>query len=273
MATTKTATLCLSCTLTDQRRSVREAEIKDYYVPSEFQPQSVPFSVANHRRNKRSDTSCFYKHILFVLDTSGSIGEINFNKVTTVLGDITQLFCSQVRLAVMTFDHEYYVEFCFNDYDNSACGRIEAGDAIKSMPYIREGQDNKTRWTHTAGAAQCVCNHMLDAASCQLDSTCQNITVVFVTDGHANDPTANICTEIDCLHDDPCVDTFVVAIGIPNLLRLNCMRDEEVSLDEYPLFNFDNFQEFENEFGKILNKLNDISNTDHFCLNPGEIIG
>ena len=256
------------------RRSAREEEIIEVKeLPSNFQPQSVPFSVANHRRNKRSDASCFYKHILFVLDTSGSIGEHRFQKITMVLEQIIPLFCKQIRLAVMTFDHEYFVEFCFDDYDNSACGRIEAGCAISSIPYIREGQGPDTRYTHTAGAAQCVCNHMLDVASCQLDSTCKDVTVVFITDGYANDQTANICTEIDCLHNDPCVDTLVIAVGDSNHPQLDCMRDEDVTIDEYPLFNVKNLQELDEEFQNILDRLQDTTNTDYLCQNEGEIIG
>ena len=229
----------------------------------------------NNMRNKRTGPSCFYRHILFVIDTSGSIRQENFIRITNALGDLTTLFCPQVRIAVMTFDHEYFVEFCFNEYGNDCCGRRDAGLHISSIPYIREGQPPGTRWTHTAGAAQCVCRYMLEPALCGLDATCKDVKVVFITDGNANDPNnLDICTEILCLHNDPCVDTLTIGIGDMDELKLECMREDSLMLGSaYGIFTIGTFKKLEEELSMIKTKLTDPSNTDYHCTNFDDIIG
>ena len=218
-----------------------------------------------HGARYRRQTNCEYQHILFVLDTSGSIGQEDFDRVTGLLGSLTTFFCNKLKIAVMTFDHEYFVEFCFDEHDNTDLGRQNAGIAISSIPYIRPGQGNETRWTHTAGAAQCVCEYML-TPTCGLDDPAADcINVIFVTDGRANDPTLNVCTEIDCLHNRRGVDTFAIGIGNRNELKLECMRENDLRLDEYHLFNFETFDELEEQFQLIIRRLRSPTNTDYLC--------
>ena len=232
---------------------------------------SIPFNAVEHRaRNRRmATTGCNHlQHLLFVLDTSGSIGKEDFDTVTSLLGNIVPLFCSRIRIAVMTFDHEYYIEFCFKKYQNDDVGRTQAGCAISSIPYVHPGQ------THTAGAVKCICNYILDPDICGLDMTCNDVKVVFFTDGQANDRTRDVCTEISCLHNDLSVDTLVISVGDPDHIRLNCMRDKKVSLDEYPIFNFGDFQELEEEFNTILATLFDPNTPKYNCnVNDYQIIG
>ena len=198
--------------------------------------------------------NCAIQQILFVLDTSGSIGQTNFNEVTAKLSELTAFFCRPIEIAVMTFDHEYFVEFCFNKYENDCCGRKSASHAISSIPYTRQGQSG-TRWTHTAGAARCVCNHMLHSI-CGFRDDCKSVTVVFLTDGHANDPAKNVCTEIRCLHNQTGVETFAIGIGNSEVLKLKCMLSNPM-LNEYRLFNFPTFEQFNAHFTKLIIKLVD----------------
>jgi hypothetical protein len=193
------------------------------------------------------------QHILFVLDTSGSIGQVNFARITRVLADLTALFCKGIRIAVMTFDHEYYVEFCFDEYGD---GQIDqAANDIRDIPYIREGQPPGTRWTHTAGAAQCACEYMLTPTCGLTDPAADCINVVFITDGQANDPTLDVCTEIRCLHQRRGVNTFAIGIGIRDYQRLECMRDDDLELDEYHLFKFGSVTDLEEQFELITNRI------------------
>jgi hypothetical protein len=85
---------------------------------------------------KFSECESEIQHILFVLDTSGSIGQANFETVTRILGGLTTLFCDRNKIAVMTFDHEYYVEFSFDRYRDDHIGRIDAGNDIESIPSV-----------------------------------------------------------------------------------------------------------------------------------------
>ena len=195
-----------------------------------------------------------FRYILFVLDSSGSIGVTDFNRTIALLSQLVPLFCYPIKIAVMTFDHEYFVEFCFDEYDNTALGRILAGDAISNIQYIREGQGSSVRWTHTAGAAQCVCNYMLTGV-CGLPVSTGCIDVVFLTDGQSNDPTLQICKEIRCLHDRRGVNVFAIGIGNFFMRELQCISDDDLGLDDYHVFDFLSFNEFEEEFNTLLHLL------------------
>ena len=196
-----------------------------------------------HGGRYRRMSACEYQHILFVLETSGSIGADDFNRVTSLLGKLPPFFCKPFKISVMTFDHEYFVEFCFDEFENMELGRVRAGEAISSIPYIREGQGDETRWTHTAGAARCACDYML-TPTCGLHVATDCIAVVFITDGRANDPTPDVCNDIRCLHRRRGVNTYAIGIGD---LKLDCMIENNLSLEENNLFNFPTFDEFESE--------------------------
>ena len=190
------------------------------------------------------------QHILFVLDTSGSIPEATFNMVTSVLSNLVLFFCNPIKISVMTFDHEYYVEFCFNCYDNTCAGRLAARTAMTNIDY--DFNRSGTRYTHTGGAAQCVCDFMLDL-TCGLPPTANCIDVIFLTDGRSNDPNRNVCQDIRCLHNRFGVTTY--AIGIANALQseLECISDADPG--EYHLFNFDTFDQFNATFHQLVDVL------------------
>ena len=186
--------------------------------------------------------------------------------MTGLLAQLTALFCKKLKIAMMTFDHEYYVEFCFDEYDNTDQGRAGAGIAIATTPYVRPGQDAGTRWTHTAGAAQCACEYMLTPTCGLTDPAADCINVIFITDGGANDPSLDVCREIRCLHNRRGVDTFAIGIGNQDELQLECMRENNLELDEYHLFNFDTFPELEEQLELIIRRLTDPTNTDYTCV-------
>ena len=57
-------------------------------------------------------------------------------------------------------------------------------------------------WTHTAGAAQCACNYVF-SDECGFDESNACIDVIVVTDGRSNDPSLEVCEEIQCLRNAP----------------------------------------------------------------------
>ena len=95
-----------------------------------------------HGGQYRRMSACEYQHNLFVLDTSGRADD--FNWVTSLLGKRPPFFCKPIKISVMTFDHEYFIAFCFDEFENTELGRVRAGEAISSIPYIREGQGDET---------------------------------------------------------------------------------------------------------------------------------
>ena len=127
------------------KRSVREEMKRPLNLrrraavePEPLPVDPIPFNITEHGKRYRRQDSCqsaSTQYILFVLDTSGSVGEAEFNRVTSVLSELVLFFCKPVKVAVMTFDHEFFVEFCFNCFDNSCGGRVDARNAINAIQY------------------------------------------------------------------------------------------------------------------------------------------
>ena len=220
----------------------------------------------HHHRFRRQTGNCGTQYILFLLDTSGSIGVSDFTKVKNSVSKFVKLVCRPVKIAVMTFNHNYILEFCFNCYGNTCEERNKTATKIQNIPY-RGGL------TYTAGAALCACNVLL-TQSCGLDSSANCIDVVFITDGRSNDPTRRICTEVRCLHNRAGVNTY--AIGIGNRVRqyeLNCITG---SSNTNGIFNFQSVDEFNDAISQIVRRLLDSaidsaltgSNNKYKCLNP-----
>ena len=250
----------------NKRRSLSEPE------PLPVDP--TPFNVLEHgaRYRRQQENECLpngMRHILFILDTSGSIRETNFNRITAALSTLVLLFCRPIKIAVMTFDHEYFVEFCFNCFENTCTGRYDAGVAIRSINYTRY-DGTGTRWTHTAGAAQCVCNFML-SETCGLSLTANCIDVVFITDGRSNDPNHDVCSEIRCLHNRFGVNTFAIGIGYVNITELECIVNHDIGPGQFHLFNFLSFNEFHNKMQEMIHRLMIPASSDsdpYTCIDP-----
>ena len=198
----------------------------------------LPFEWKQHHHRFRRQQQCSrddVQHVLFLLDTSGSISDDSFKRMKEAVGNLTFHFCRQVQIAVMTFNHEFNIEFCFNCYDNTCRERIEARAAIHRIA-------QRNGWTHTGGATACACNVLL-RQECGLPPTASCISVVYITDGRSNDPTRKVCEEVKCLHNRAGVETF--AIGIDDDIdqdELNCIGDfSRIN----SVFNFASFAEFE----------------------------
>ena len=252
----------IMCCIVVGKRSVREERKRPHInirrSANDAAPLSVdpiPFNITEHGARYRRQTTCpptSTQHILFVLDTSGSVGEREFRRVTNVLSELVLFFCKPIKVAVMTFDHEYFIEFCFNCFDNSCNGRVDARDAIRDIDYDfnREG----TRYTHTGGAARCVCDFML-SSSCGVTPTTDCIDVVFITDGRSNDPSRDVCQEVRCLHNRYGVNTYAIGIANAHEPELMCITDDDINPDQFHLFNFLSFDDFEQTFMEIVNIL------------------
>ena len=244
------------------------------HKPLQIDP--IPFNVLEHSpRYRRQNINCMTddtQYILFVLDISGSIGETAFNNVTKALSRLVPFFCRKIKVAVMTFNHNYYVEFCFDCFDNTCKGRNSTREAIKNTRY-HGGR------THTAGAVKCVCDFML-SASCGIDQNATCIDVVFITDGKSNDPSSKVCTEVQCLHNHSIFDVNTYAIGITdemNLSEIECITNLSYEYNENDITNifyFKTFDEFKETLDDVIYALrNPLKKEQYLCIFPvGEIV-
>ena len=235
---------------------IGKRSIKEKRIPSH--------QFRQHRQVDICEDSSAKRSVLFVLDTSGSIGQQTFQRMTAALSKLTPFFCAPVQFALMTFNQKRWLEFCFNCFENSLDGRIAAGQAISNAAYRHEGNGS----THSGKAARCACNELINIQKCGLfPSSC--IDVVFITDGKSNGP-LNVCEEVKCLHDNQFRTINTYAIGIKNFRESEIQCISKYSNSE-TVFSFDSFDQFEGYITNVTTALTDPVNFGIYdCINRNQ---
>ena len=236
------------CTI--ERRSTAE--------PDPLPVKPIPFDIMQHSaryRRENGGVNCYpdgTRYVLFLLDTSGSIGEHNFNIMTSSLSTLVHYFCRRIKIAAMTFSHEHFIEFCFDCFDNDCRGRDNTRDAMNAIRY-RGGR------THTGQATQCACDVML-SPECGFPNVTELseticLDVIYITDGHSSRP-QNVCEKVQCLYDleELGVELTVYAFGVDNynITELRCIsRYQHTGLIRNTLFRLDSFAHFADAINAI----------------------
>ena len=212
----------------------------------------IPFELKKHgTRVRRQANSCRKgdkQHVLFALDTSGSIDGGDFTEMKNTIANLVEIFCNDIKVAVVTFNHKLHLEFCFNEYEGNDAGRSKAIKAIRNLEH-REGL------THTAKAVWIICTSLL-SPGCGVehtDKTC--VDVIFVTDGASNDPDLEVCDEVKCLHDNFLrVNTYALGIGSyrkPLMKKeIECIHNSD---NQMSMFWYDSFFKFYRAVNDIKN--------------------
>ena len=236
-----------------EEQQVSHSDHREEVVTLDVDP--IPFKWSEHHKRFRRQNSCSgqNQYVLFVLDTSGSIRSSNFARMTEAVATLSTLFCNPVQTAVMTFSRTFKLEFCFNCFDSS--NRQSQTDAIRNIPYRGGG-------TNTGGAARCVCDELLDL-SCGLPSDASCIDVIFITDGHSNDPSLEICDEVKCIHNHTTINTHSIGIGGINHTELACIEETDGVNSAFEYDSIDKFTEaIETIINKFMTKPDDYMCTD-----------
>ena len=214
--------------------------MNDYSVPNQFDFERHRLDIINHR-NKRyniimNTTSAAAEHeqlhnrskrispvndnrnqryILFILDSSGSIGRSQFNTIKEVLSNLLPLFCGYIKFGVMSYGAIIERDICF-DCDQS--DRHKVMQALQSIEY------HSSSSTRSGDAIRCACDFML-SRRCGYRNKPHPITdVIFLTDGHFNqgeDP----CIAAECFPNA----VNVISIGIGNNIdydELECIKGD-----------------------------------------------
>ena len=199
----------------------------------------VEFDIQEHGHRYRRERQCDIEHVLYILDTSGSIGRDNFESMTCELSNLVTWFCNPIRIAAMTFGHTFSREMCFDDYDNTCAGRSGAQAEMKSIPY-RGGA------TYTSCALDFAFNEMIDADDCGADLNAGCLTIVVITDGQSNG-CRSICLAVQEYKQSHTFDIFSIGIGNTNPAELMCIAD---NTPEH-VFHYINFEAFQQGLADI----------------------
>ncbi|XP_061183369.1 CD109 antigen-like [Saccostrea echinata] len=118
--------------------------------------------------------------IVFVLDSSGSIGSSNFQSILSFVRDMTSSFDfsnGKTKVSVVTFSSRVYEAFPLNAYQSASA----IADAVSRVPYYAGGTD-------TASALRYVENYSFIASKGAAMNSSR--IVIVITDGQSNDPAA-----------------------------------------------------------------------------------
>lgn len=217
----------------------------------------LPFNWIEHgprlRRQAQNCNPDDVQHVLFVLDSSGSIGTAQYQRMKDTVSKLVPLFCKQVKFAMVTFSTDINLEFCFDCFENTYLGRDAASKAIGSALYHDKG-------TNAGATTKCICEDLL-GNNCGITSNPSCLDVVYITDGKSNDRTYKICKEVECLHSRYGVNTYAIGINSDksfgssiNQAELDCISDSSNVLSA---FQYDSFDDFEDAIEDIINRLID----------------
>ena len=251
--------------------SAPELHVLDPAVPVEPFNMEERVNAIHERRRRQAcpipGNQDNIRYVLFIVDTSGSIGRSAFDKVKNLLALISEKLCDHLRVAMITYGDDINLEFCFN----CTSDRRDIFSAIKRVRY-RHGPS-----TRTTDATKCACQTML-TKECGLphgDIT-PNIDIVYLTDGRHNGPCKNnLNTELYCFHrpSRSNINTYAIAIGNAALESVQALENPRNSGDSH-LFNMNDFDELQQVFDALLELLNEedaYGNPTYDCISHDQL--
>uniref|UniRef100_A0A671FFT8 VWFA domain-containing protein n=1 Tax=Rhinolophus ferrumequinum TaxID=59479 RepID=A0A671FFT8_RHIFE len=178
--------------------------------------------------------------IVFLVDSSTSIGPQNFQKVKNFLRSVVlglDIRSDQVRVGLAQYNDNIYPAFQLNQYPLKSV----VLEHIQNLPY-------RTGGTNTGSALEFIrTNYLTEAAGSRAKDSVPQI-VILVTDGESND---EVQEAADRLKEDGVV-VYVVGINVQDVQELQKMASEPF---EKFLFNIENFNILQDVSGGILQTL------------------
>ena len=168
------------------------------------------------------ESNCSVKDVVFVVDTSGSIGSSNFQLIRDFIGDIsTELIHNSPRSAVgvILFNGNAHIEFDLQAHINLST----LLPAINQLPYSGGS-------TSTHEALKLLLSSARDGRL-GLRNSSSNVAII-ITDGRSNSPSETSSAAAE-LHASNIFDIYAVGVSGANLAELQ----EISSSQEFVFFN------------------------------------
>ena len=185
-------------------------------VPMPFDLDKELSHIKAHRQ-KRQGSNQKDKYVLYILDSSGSIGETNFKNLRNVTAQFSLFYCPGTKIAVMSYSSNVYKNYCFNCDQTDTYLRY---NTTLNIPF-------HNALTASGDAIQCACDYMLNSPCGFPRTTGQNapnLGVVFITDGHSNHG-RDVYTAANCWSKFHNIIVFPIGIGNRvNYTELDCIK-------------------------------------------------
>ena len=172
--------------------------------------------------------------VMFVIDTSGSIGSTLFQLIREFIANITtEIIRNSPRSAVgvILFGSSPHIEFNLQAYDNLN----SLLSAINQLPYNGGGTDTAEALTLLLSTAQ---NGTLG-----LRSDSSKVAIV-ITDGHSNSQSATISAAA-ALHASNIFDVYAVGVGGADMTELEGIASSPEFVYFTNYFNYNGLQQLQ----------------------------
>ena len=197
-------------------------ELSKDIVPTPFDLDKELSHINKAHRQKRQGSNQKDKYVLYILDSSGSIGEDVFKNMTDIMAQFSLFYCKGTKIAAMSYSSSVYRNFCFNCDQTATVTRY---NAIKNIDYLNGA-------TATGDAIQCACDYMLNSPCGFPRLTGQNapeLDVIILTDGRSNRG-RNVCSAANCWSSFYNINVFPIGVGgRVNYQELDCIKGSTVN--------------------------------------------
>ena len=191
-------------------------------VPTPFDLDKELSHIKKAHRQKRQGSNQKDKYVLYILDSSGSIGKDVFKNATDIMAQFSLFYCKGTKIAAMSYSTSVHRNYCFNCDQTATVIRY---NAIKDIEYLND-------FTATGDAIKCACDYMLNSPCGFPRITGQNapeLDVIILTDGHSNHG-RNACSAADCWSFFFNINVFPIGIGDKvNYQELDCIKGRTVN--------------------------------------------
>ena len=173
---------------------------------------------------------------MFVIDTSGSIGDENFQLIRDFTADITTELINESpgsAVGVILFSNRAHIEFNLTAHTSLDALLL----AIRKLDYSGGG-------TNTADALRLLLNTAQNGGLGLRDDSLHSAIVI--TDGQSNNPSRTI-SAANTLHDSNIFDVYAVGVDGANLTELNRIASSPEFVLFTNSFNSDGLQQLVDE--------------------------
>ncbi len=194
-------------------------------------------------------TPCTKRSVLFVVDSSHSVGSDLFREISVSLSHFVKHLCGNIQFGLLKFSTNTFLEFCFDCYSNSQ--RDELQNRIIQTEY--SGYSSFTGY-----ATRCANSFVFDESNSCGNHKGRCIDIVFVTDGRSSDRKyIDVCDQVECLHKNPSIskqlNVYVVNIGDSATNETRCMTKYSNLRDGTPpIFHFNSIDDLIIELNSIV---------------------
>ena len=235
------AVLYSACQSLRGRRSPEDIDAENEILADLIQAQE---DIYTNKRKKRRTLPSATRNVIFVVDSSASIGSSNYQRILNVLSDFATLLCGEVAVGMVTYATVIDLQFCPTCLRSHypSVYRRSVGVKIKLARYHNGS-------TKTGETVKCLSEKLLPSPDCVIRT--QPIQLVFLVDGPSDGCIKVSDAMADLVKRFPTIETYAIGMGHIDSSGLRELLSP--SFDPMNIFNVNNISQLEQLLQMIKN--------------------